>query len=578
MSVFFNGRQWVSPATMSKVDDSAMYNRNPSVGNIAALIGKSTGGAPASPLRFGSASEARSVLRSGDLLTAVEKAFDASNDTAGPVEVVAFRADPATQGTYTFAGQGGANNLMVVSSSDYGAWVNNIAIKIEDGTSRGKKITTQFGNDFHVGDNLARDVAVVSYTGSGTNPGISVSPEIINLYANNATASMIDLSTIENVAQLVERINSVTDFSATLQDGSGDLPVLRVFETTGNNGASTSSLDAGATYTVTANSYEAVRWLNSNAEGFVDALLVDPSSAIENLANTTGFVYLTGGSDGAAVTADWQTCFDAMQLIDVQFVAPISASPAVHSMADTHCQFMSDVMRMERRCIVGTDVSTTDDDAIAAALALNSDRCSLVHLGFYDYDSTGVLVLRPPYIMAGLLAGMFSGVNPGTALTNKSINVNGLERSLRNPVDTDRLINGGVLAVESTRTGYRVVKSITTWLTNSNYNRVEVSVGFAADFVSRSVRDALDPLRGMKANAETLSEAEIRVTSALGVLALSEPYGPGVLAGDADNPAYRNIYVSIDGDVLRVEFECSPVIPINYIPIVVFAAPYSSTS
>jgi len=163
-------------------------------------------------------------------------------------------------------------------------------------------------------------------------------------------------------------------------------------------------------------------------------------------------------------------------------------------------------------------------------------------------------------------------------LTNKSINVNGLERSLRNPVDTDRLINGGVLAVESTRTGYRVVKSITTWLTNSNYNRVEVSVGFAADFVSRSVRDALDPLRGMKANAETLSEAEIRVTSALGVLALSEPYGPGVLAGDADNPAYRNIYVSIDGDVLRVEFECSPVIPINYIPIVVFAAPYSSTS
>ena len=44
MSVFFNGRQWVSPATMSKVDDSAMYNRNPSVGNIAALIGKSTGG------------------------------------------------------------------------------------------------------------------------------------------------------------------------------------------------------------------------------------------------------------------------------------------------------------------------------------------------------------------------------------------------------------------------------------------------------------------------------------------------------------------------------------------------------
>ena len=44
MPVFFNGRLWVSPATMSVVDDSAMYNRNLSVGNVVALIGKSVGG------------------------------------------------------------------------------------------------------------------------------------------------------------------------------------------------------------------------------------------------------------------------------------------------------------------------------------------------------------------------------------------------------------------------------------------------------------------------------------------------------------------------------------------------------
>ena len=46
MGVFFNGRLWVSPATMSVVDDSAMYNKNLSVGNVLAVIGKSEGGKP----------------------------------------------------------------------------------------------------------------------------------------------------------------------------------------------------------------------------------------------------------------------------------------------------------------------------------------------------------------------------------------------------------------------------------------------------------------------------------------------------------------------------------------------------
>lgn len=119
--------------------------------------------------------------------------------------------------------------------------------------------------------------------------------------------------------------------------------------------------------------------------------------------------------------------------------------------------------RKERRCISGTDVGTSDAAAIAAERVLNSDRSSLVHLGFYDYDANGKLVLFPPYILAAMLAGCFSGVNPGTALTNKSFKARGLERKLRNPTDTDQLIKGGVLCVEDANGVYKVVQSITTW-------------------------------------------------------------------------------------------------------------------
>jgi len=236
------------------------------------------------------------------------------------------------------------------------------------------------------------------------------------------------------------------------------------------------------------------------------------------------------------------------------------------------------VARMERRCIVGGDIGTTDDVAIEAAKSFNNDRTSYVHLGYYDYNAAGALTLYPPYLLAALLAGMFSGVNPGTALTNKSIKVRGLERKLRNPTDTDRLINGGVLCVEDTPSGYKVVKSITTWLVNTNYNRVEVSVGVALDFVSRNVRNILDPLRGAKGTPTLLSEAVSRVDSTLRELARPEPIGPGVLVGDEANPAYKGITAALEGDVLRVEFSCSPVIPCNYIPIAIHAVPYSGSA
>ena len=567
MPVFFNGRLWVTPAVMSLVDDSRMYNKNLSVGNILCIIGRAEGGKPLSPIYLSSPYEAKEVLRGGELLKACEKAFDPSPQTVGPSQVVAIRVNPAVQATGALRDTGG-NVAVVLTSEDYGKYTSGIRLKVETGSERGKKVTTQFGLMYYSADNVHRDAFAVQYVGSEASATITITGSQCVVHAPAGTAvATIDLNDAPTVVQLVDRLNLVADIDAVVLDGNHNQPAHQGLDFMAAQDIKTAPL------AVTGDLQAVVDWINSQGEGFVAAERLPNMGA--PLANVN-WTSLTGGSDGVVTISEWQDAFAALQAEDVQWVVPLTSLDAVHAMADTHCTYMSNVARMERRCFVGTAAGTSDADALLKAKNLNSDRTALMHIGFYDYDyeQEGKLVLYPPYMLAAQIAGAFSGVNPGTAMTNKAMKVRGWERKLKNPTDTDRLITGGVLCVEDTKKGYKVTKSISTWLINRNYNRVEVSVGAAVDFVSRNVRNAVEDLIGEKGTPQLLTLAIEKVDSALKELARPEPMGVGVLAGDAENPPYRNIIAEIDGDVMRIEFECSPVIPINYIPIVIHAVPW----
>ena len=408
----------------------------------------------------------------------------------------------------------------------------------------------------------------MSYSGASLAATISVDSNLCTL-KYGATTSVIDLNTYNTIGSLVDRINAEAGFSAAVLDGNIEVTALNGLDFIANQDVK------AAPFVVTGNLQAVVDWINGQGEGYVTA--TRSVNAIAVPVNVP-FTYLAAGTDGMVTMNEWQQAYDALQSVDAQWVIPISPMPAIHAMNDSHCSYMSNIARMERRGIVGGNIGTTDLQAIAATKALNSDRTSYTHLGFYDYDTNGELTLYPPYVMAGLLGGMFSGVNPGTALTNKSIKIRGIERNLRNPTDTDILINGGVLCVENTKKGYKVVKSITTWLVNNNYNRVEVSVGVACDFTSRAVRDAVDDLRGAKGSPALLADAISRVETCLRQLAVAEPMGPGVLVGDKLNPPYKNITANLSGDVLRIEYQASPVIPANYILLVMHAVPYTGSA
>lgn len=568
MPVFFDGRLLVSPTTASKVDDSAMANKNLTVGNVVAFIGRSLGGKPNTALRFGTPSEAEAVLVDGELLDAVRAAFDPSPETNAPQSVVAVRVNPAEQASLTLL-DASSNPVITLKSTDYGLRNNQIKVKVETGSTAGKKLTTQFGNDYYTIDNVARNAFGVQYTGAAASATVSITGTSIVLQApTGTTIDTIDLATFKTVQQVVDRINSLTGFAASVKDGNNTKAALNGLDYVTSQDVKT------AEFVVTANLQAVIDWFNSAGEGFVTATREANAGAVP--ANI-GFTYLAGGSDGVVTNAEWADAYETLQTVDVQWVTPISPEPSIWAMNDAHVSFMSN-NKKERRAIVGTDVGTSNEDAIAAAKSLNSDRTSLVHIGHYSYDPQGNLVLRPAYLTAALIAGAFAGVNPGTPMTNKALKVVALERDLRNPTETDVLINGGVLCVENTDTGYKVVQSISTWLINSNYNRREVSTGVAVDFTARNWRQAVDSLRGSKSNPLLISQAISRSDSVLRELSRPEPQGVGVLAGDEANPPYKNIQASIEGDVLRLQAQVSPVIPNNYILITIAAVPWSGSA
>lgn len=568
MAVFFNGQHLVTPTTASAVVDDAMRNQNLSVGNVLALVGRSAGGKPKTALRFGSPDQARHVLRSGELLDAVLKAFTPSAETGGPQEVIAVRIQPAIQSSATLK-DSDDKDVIKLTSSDYGIGANQIKVRIEDGSLSGKRLTSQLGTAYFTADNVGRTAFTAHYTGAADAATIDVTGEEVTITIEGAAPVVIPLVEFSTVESLVDRINSVPGMFATVEDRSHARPTLF-----GLDFLQAADVKA-AELPVKADLQAVVDWFNGSGEGYVVAeRATDAGAPPANIP----FTFLEGGSDGNSTMTDWNEALEALQTVDVQWVSTVTADAAIHAMLDTHVQFCSNQMRRERRAIVGTDVGTTDEEVIAAAKMLNSDRTSLVHIGYWDYDLTGKLVLFPPYQMAALIAGAFSGVSPGTPLTNKTINVRGLERDLVNPTETDQLIQGGVLCVENTEQGYKVVQSISTWLANNNYNRIEQSTGFALDYVVRNVRNAVDVLRGQKGNALVLSRAVSIADSVLRELAREEPQGPGVIAGDAANPAYRNITASIEGDAVRVQFECSPVLPVNYVLATVYAVPYSGSA
>ena len=653
MPVFFNGRLITTPAVATRIDDSAMANKNLSVENNLAIIGQSLGGIPKTVVKLDNPKDAVSIFTSGELVDAIQRAFAPSAETNAPQAIYALRVDPATQSHLVLAQSAvaetgalpdldglavkqikldatavgdedsfyngwrikmtsgvakGETNLitsftlatkvcdlrynwrnapaigdtyelvpaaLAVETTDYGAQTTRVRIKVQDGTNAGTKyVATSMDNREYIQDNLGAVYFNLQYVGAESSALVSITPSSIVVSAGDADSEAelvsCDLNIYDTVSKVVDFLDAHPDLVASYNPSYRDYPTYAKLDYVTDK-----AIKAEDPVNITANLQAIVDWLAGLSESFVD--VYRPSEAGGMPANI-GYTFLTGGTATTPTVQDWQACFDALQVEDVQCVVPLTSNASVHAMAEAHCSYMSNSAGMERRCIVGGAIGETLAEVKLRAYNLNSDRCYLVSPGFMDYNSDGVLVEFAPYMMAAMLGGMVMGSDPGTSLTNKTISIRGLVQKYRVPADTDELIKGGIIGVVETNEGYKVVQSCSTWLANDNYNRVEMGTGYATDFVARNVRNALKTLIGKKGTPGILGRAVSITESALKELARPAPMGPEVITGDKNSPAYKNITAQLEGDVLRVYFQCSPVVPVNYIPVGIAIVPYSGSA
>lgn len=594
MSVFFNGQLLVTPQTASAVNDDAMLNQNLSVGNNVAFVGESTSGKPGTVLTFGNPDEARRVLGSGKLCEAVVKAFSPSAQTGAPGTVYAVRVNQSFAATLVLPiepqgahpGVTHTGNFGTLTGTTYGPDDLTIKCKIEKGsTDLLRSITVEGVKDGFTWSKSATDV-------NASRVYLEILQDKQEVLFGNNPKEVIRVN--KDVGESFEQnlripdgayptLGKIADFLESLTNHAGEQIFKMTFAVEDDRNLPASVLDRiglteKKTYDVPWTAYAFQAWFEENVPEVIFTPAEENSVYLWSGPAVADFKYLSAAQAPATTVANWDKAFSLLETQDVQWVTPLTPFAEYHAIATAHVTVCSNVLKRERRCILGMDTKVEDDAAIAYAKKLNSDRVSLVHLGHYNYDTTGKLVLQPAYMTAALVSAAFAGLNPGTPLTNKTLSVMGWERDIRNPTDTDKLLKGGVMPVENTETGYKVTQSISTWLVDSKYNKREQSCGVAIDFTVRNIRNALDVLRGSKQTPILLSRAVSLAKGQLTELARPEPQGPAVLVGDENSPAWRNVTATIEGDVLRVQFEASPAIPNNYILVTMYAVPYSGSA
>ncbi|MCK7579797.1 MAG: hypothetical protein MZV65_31650 [Chromatiales bacterium] len=182
---------------------------------------------------------------------------------------------------------------------------------------------------------------------------------------------------------------------------------------------------------------------------------------------TSGWVALSGAVTGNTANTDWEDAFAALHEIEAHWIVPLSDNAAIWDLAAAHRDFMSSNKR-ERRAFVGGGTGVDDaSQAIADALAINSDRVGYVLARH----------LRPGIQLRTRAAAASQGLHgrrmwppdrppsiPARRCSRKAISVAGAEVLLREPTDTDALLEAGVIPPVQTERGVIVSQAVSAWM------------------------------------------------------------------------------------------------------------------
>ena len=547
------------PRTEIFLDASSLGTANVSSEKPLVLIGSANGGQPGTAVELTNFSQARDSFRGGELLDAIEMAWNPSPNVNGAGKIFAIRADEATQATLV-------NTGLTVTSKLYGIDANGIQVELKDNAlTSSKTFNVYFTKERYQAtyDNIG-NIFTVQYTGAQAYASVEVTVDatskvatqlILKSGADSATATAVrtyDLGTglYEDVNVLVNDINNLPDFTATMNvlGGSKDITTDQL-DVLAAAPCKASAVTVKAIGADLANQVQNDKYISVS----VDKTTTFPATVA--LANLTG-------ATTSPAPASWADLFTAAADLGAYYIVPLTADEAIHGELS---QFVRDESNNgnQLRGIVGGGLKESLEDLKGRQMNLRNARVSVVGNSGTRRMSDGRVYNFPAYMYAALVGGIASGLEVGEPLTYKHVNIDALDVKFTGD-QLDQLDASGVIMTEFVRTRsgsfFRIVSDPTTYNVVTEPVQNRMSLGEVSDFLTTELRTVLDEeFIGTKIRNTSASILKNRVESFL-----DQQKDVGGLIVDY-NP--DDVQVVISGNTARINITVQPSQGLDYINV-----------
>jgi len=303
---------------------------------------------------------------------------------------------------------------------------------------------------------------------------------------------------------------------------------------------------------------------------------------------------LTGGTAGSTSSIDILNAFDQLMKVRHDLVVPLFSSDTstlsidtVHQATLSHCQLGQGAGKNECHGYLGLDVSVDSqpnsnanalNQLLDAQAKLNSDRVSLGYQRVERLNADGVPTMFEPHMYAVIAAGLKAAGGVGEPSTFKFIKALSIDFPLQlDPADrtvSNELLLNGIHFVENVEgSGFRVVRGLNTYTRSDNLAYTDESVTQVLDYIAYDLRTGIENrFTGLKATPATAASIKSFTVDKM------VQYKNEEFIVDSTDPvtgarvnAFRNIRVTISGDIATLRLELFPVIGINFELIEIFA-------
>ena len=267
-----------------------------------------------------------------------------------------------------------------------------------------------------------------------------------------------------------------------------------------------------------------------------------------------------GGSEqsAAALTpADYESALQEIENSDIQIVVPFSDNIDILKKVKAHLPIAARA-GFERNAWMGTTAEQTLDQVRSGwTNTLNDRNIAVVAQNVKVSRPDGRTAELDPRYLALILAGMQAGSPVATPLTRKRPDVIDVVTKNWHPNrDAAKAIQYGIVNLSYDSQGWRVERSVTSYLTDDNPIFSEVSANESANTSVRTLRSVLEDKIGTRVLASSRGAIEALVKQNL-----------EQQVRDTVIKAFKDIVVEDLGDTFRVNYTMAAIEPLNFIRV-----------